>query len=43
MLANLLINEHGELELGKLAKVAEELKQHLYSLGPDRQYDAVAP
>jgi hypothetical protein len=40
MLANLLINEHGELELGKLAKVAEELKQHLYSLGPDRQYDA---
>lgn len=39
-LANLLINDKGELNLGLIPKVISHLKSHLYSLGPNRQYDA---
>ncbi len=38
-LANLLINDDGELNLSALSKVIVYLKHHLYSLGPNRQYD----
>lgn len=40
-LANLLINDEGELIVSLLPKVINELKTHLYSLGPDRQYDSI--
>ncbi len=39
-LANLLINEKGELETALLPKLIQDLKEHLYSLGPHRQFDA---
>ncbi|MBA3816140.1 MAG: hypothetical protein H0X29_06405 [Parachlamydiaceae bacterium] len=39
-LANLLINDSGELNLAVLPKLIELLKQSLYSIGPNRQYDA---
>ncbi len=39
-LANLLINDKGELNLAALPKVVQDLTEHLYSLGPERQYDA---
>lgn len=39
-LSQLLIDEKGELNLPLLPKVIASLQQHLYSLGPLRQYDA---
>lgn len=39
-LANLLIDDKGELNRIVLPRLIDLLKQHLYSLGPDRQYDA---
>lgn len=39
-LANLLINDNGEINLTAIPKVISHLKRHLYSLGPNRQYDA---
>lgn len=39
-LANLLINDKGELLTELLPSLIEKLKQNLYSLGPNRQYDA---
>jgi hypothetical protein len=38
-LATLLINDSGELNTQLLTQVVEHLKQHLYVLGPERQYD----
>lgn len=38
-LAQLLIDDKGEINLSILTKVIADLKQHLYSLGPQRQYD----
>lgn len=38
-LAQLLIDEKGEINLAILPTVISYLKQHLYSLGPQRQYD----
>lgn len=40
-LANLLINDKGELSLPLLNKTINLLSQNLYSIGPDRQYDSV--
>lgn len=39
-LANLLIDDKGDLNILQLPKVVSYLKKHLYSLGPNRQYDA---
>lgn len=39
-LANLLITEKGEINLHLIPKAIEIFEQHLYSLGPNRQYDA---
>lgn len=39
-LANLLINDKGELNLAVLPKVIGIVEQYLYSLGPNRQFDA---
>lgn len=39
-LANLLINDNGDTNLAVLPRLIELLKQNLYSLGPDRQYDS---
>ncbi len=39
-LANFLINDKGEIQISLLPLVINKLKQHLYSLGPNRQYDA---
>ncbi|MEI8365193.1 MAG: hypothetical protein WCF65_02135 [Parachlamydiaceae bacterium] len=39
-LANLLINDKGELNRVVIPRLIELAKQHLYSLGPDRQFDA---
>lgn len=39
-LANLLINDKGELNLTVIPRLLGLLKQHLYSLGPERQYDS---
>jgi hypothetical protein len=39
-LANLLINDKGELNISSLPALIEMHKKCLYSLGPDRQYDA---
>ena len=39
-LANLLINDKGELNQAVIPRLIDLLKEHLYSLGPDRQYDA---
>lgn len=39
-LANLLINDKGELNVSVLPRLIELLQQHLYSLGPERQYDS---
>lgn len=39
-LAQLLIDEKGELHLTLVAEAIKQLKAHLYSLGPNRQYDA---
>lgn len=38
-LANLLINDKGELNTLVIPKLIVHLKRHLYSLGPDRQFD----
>lgn len=38
-LANLLVSDQGEINLPILPKVIGHLKRHLYSLGPNRQYD----
>lgn len=40
-LANLLVNDKGEINLAALPRLIELLKQHLYSIGPDRQYDSL--
>lgn len=40
-LANLLINDKGELNMPLLNKTINLLSQNLYSIGPDRQYDSV--
>lgn len=40
-LANLLINDKGELNIGLLPRVISLQKSFLYSLGPNRQYDAI--
>ncbi len=40
-LANLLINDKGDLNLPLLNKTINLLSQNLYSLGPDRQHDSV--
>lgn len=39
-LAQLLIDDKGELNFAILSKVISHLKAHLYSLGPNRQYDS---
>lgn len=39
-LANLLINDDGELNLDAVAKVVRIMKEHCYFLGPGYQYDA---
>lgn len=39
-LANLLISDKGEINLAALPKVIAYLTRHLYSLGPNRQYDS---
>lgn len=39
-IANLLINDKGELNLVFIPRLIEHLKQHLYSLGPERHHDA---
>lgn len=38
-LANLLINDEGELLLPLFPRIIKHLTAHLYFLGPDRQYD----
>ena len=40
-LANLLINDKGELNMPLLNKTITLLSQNLYSIGPDRQHDSV--
>jgi hypothetical protein len=40
-LANLLINDKGELNLPLLLKVIQLTSENLYSFGPERQHDAV--
>lgn len=40
-LANLLINDKGELNLPLLNKAIQLLTENLYSIGPDRQYDSL--
>jgi len=40
-LANLLINDKGELNKGLLPKVIAHLTTHLYFLGPRREYDSM--
>jgi hypothetical protein len=40
-LANLLINDKGELITALLPKVISHITAHLYSLGPQRNYDSV--
>lgn len=39
-LANLLINDKGELNLALLNKAINLLSDHLYSIGPNRQHDS---
>lgn len=39
-LANLLINEKGELNVSLLPNAIDLMTKHLYSLGPNRQYDS---
>ncbi|MFI5343832.1 MAG: hypothetical protein ACHQUC_06390, partial [Chlamydiales bacterium] len=39
-LANLLIDEKGDLQLSILPELIEKYKNNLFSLGPNRQYDA---
>lgn len=39
-LSQLLINENGELQIDLLAQAIQILEEHLYSIGPQRQYDA---
>jgi hypothetical protein len=39
-LANLLINDKGELNLTVLPRLIDLLKENFYSLGPNRQFDA---
>ena len=41
LLATLLISEKGELNVSYLPKLISYLNNHLYSLGPDRQHDAL--
>jgi hypothetical protein len=38
-LANLLVNEEGEINFSLIPPLIEHLKTYLYSLGPNRQYD----
>jgi hypothetical protein len=38
-LANLFVNDKGEINLQQLPQLIEQLKNNLYSLGPNRQYD----
>lgn len=40
-LANLLINDKGEINLGLLPRVITHLTNHLYSIGPNRQFDSL--
>lgn len=40
-LANLLINDKGELNASLLPRVIAHLKTYMYSLGPSRQFDAI--
>lgn len=40
-LANLLINDEGEINLSAIPSLLEVLKAHAYSLGPERQFDAL--
>ena len=40
-LANLLINDEGKLDEALLPQLEEKLKTYLYSLGPERYYDAI--
>jgi hypothetical protein len=39
-LANLLINDKGEVNFAVIPRLIGLLKQHLYSLGPNRQHDS---
>jgi hypothetical protein len=39
-IANLLIDEKGDLQLSILPELIEKYKNNLFSLGPNRQYDA---
>lgn len=39
-LANLLVNDKGEVNFAVLPRLIGLLKQHLYSLGPNRQHDS---
>lgn len=39
-LANLLVNDKGETNLAVIPRLIGLLKQHMYSMGPNRQYDA---
>ena len=40
-LANLLISDKGEINIGILPRVITHLTNHLYSLGPQRQFDSL--
>jgi uncharacterized coiled-coil protein SlyX len=40
-MASLLVDEDGEIPTHQLQEQIDYLQQHLYSLGPQRQYDAV--
>lgn len=39
-LAHALVNDKGELQVQLLPEIIEDLKAHLYSIGPSRQYDS---
>ncbi|NGX42099.1 MAG: hypothetical protein K940chlam7_00376 [Chlamydiae bacterium] len=39
-LANLLIDDEGKLQVALLPRTIKVLQEHLYSLGPNRQFDA---
>jgi hypothetical protein len=39
-LANLIIDDNGDIKVGLLPELIENFKEHLYSLGPERQHDS---
>lgn len=40
-LANLLVSDNGEINLSSIPRVVKHLEEHLYSLGSQRQHDAM--